>query len=233
MRIIGVIVLLFIANSAIAQYLNTGNDPGYIKWKQIKNNDFQIIFPEGSEKNAKRVADALSHFYLSGARSLDHYPGKISVVLHTHTVVSNGMVSWAPRRMELYTTPNQAMSPMDWLDQLIVHEYRHVVQMDKIDTELPQLIRYLFGEHASALVTGLYLPFWFLEGDAVVTESVLTPSGRGRTPSFLMLTKAQVIENGLFSYDKATLGSYKSFVPDKYHFGYWFLSESRDRKSVV
>ena len=211
----------------MAQYLNTGDDPGNIKWKQIKTNDYQIIFPEGYEENAKKIANTLSFLYVSGSRTLDHYPKKISVILHTHTSVSNGMVSWAPRRIELYSNPNQTMSPMDWFDQLIVHEFRHVVQMDKIDSEMPRLIRFLFGEHSAALIAGLYLPFWFLEGDAVVTETLLTHSGRGRLPSFLMLTKAQVLENGLYSFEKATLGSYKDFVPNRYHFGYWFLSESR------
>ena len=227
MRFVGIIVLLLLTNQVVAQYYSTGSDPGYIKWNQINTNNFQIIFPEDYEKNAMKVADILSHFYISGSRSLDHYPKKISVVLHTHTAFSNGLVSWAPRRVELYGTPNQTMSPMDWLDQLIVHEYRHVVQMDKIDSELPKLIKFLFGEQASALVAGLYLPFWFLEGDAVVTESVMTNSGRGRLPSFLMLMKAQALEKGIYSYDKATLGSYKDFVPDRYNFGFWFLTESR------
>ena len=106
---------------------------------------------------------------------------------------------------------------------------RHVVQIDRINSQLPQILKVVFGEHVSALVTGAYIPFWFLEGDAVVSETALSHFGRGRLPSFLMEHKAQVVEKGIFSFDKAFNRSYKDFVPDHYKLGYLLVGESRAR----
>jgi len=101
--------------------------------------------------------------------------------------------------------------------------------MDKIQSELPVLVKAILGEQATAIVTGAYLPFWFLEGDAVVTETALSNSGRGRMASFSMEYRAQLIEKGKYSFDKAYLGSYKDFVTDHYKLGYWMVGKSREK----
>ncbi|MGV8139504.1 MAG: TolB family protein [Mangrovibacterium sp.] len=230
MRLIRLLALiLFYGPPVAAQYYTTGEDPGGIKWKEINTSHFQLIFPEGYEPRAQKLARTMEAVYAYGYATLNHAPGKISVILHTRTVTSNGLVAWSPKRVEFYTTPNQKIYAQDWLEQLAVHEFRHVVQMDKVQKELPVIFRILFGEQAAAAVVGAYLPFWFIEGDAVMTETTLSKSGRGRLPAFLMQTKAQVVEKGLFSYDKASLGSYKDFVPDRYKFGYWFTGTIREQ----
>ena len=212
-----------------SQYFSTGQDPDQIKWRQINTDNFQIIYPEEYEAKAQQVAWVFEKVYDYGSRTLNHAPRKISVILHTHTVKSNGLVAWSPKRVELFTTPHQDMYAQDWLEQLAVHEFRHVVQMDKIQQELPDLLPVLFGEQAAAAVVGAYLPFWFVEGDAVVLETALSKSGRGRKASFLMENKAQVLEKGLYSYNKASLGSYKDFVPNRYKFGYWMVGGIREK----
>ena len=230
MRLIRVVLLVafFLCRLSLwAQYFSTGTDPGNIKWREIRTENFQLIFPDKYEQNALRLANVFEQVYTLGYKTLDHPPRKISVIIHTHTTNSNGLVAWSPKRMELFTTPNQTIYAQDWLEQLAIHEFRHVVQMNKIEEELPALLTVLYGEQAAAATVGAYLPFWFLEGDAVVTETALSHSGRGRLPSFLMENKAQATEKGLFSYDKAVLGSYRDFVPDRYKFGYWMTGGIR------
>jgi hypothetical protein len=230
MRLIKVLALiLFFGKSVIAQYYSTGEDPAAIRWKEITTSNFQLIFPAEYEQKAIKLAYIMEKVYAYGYRTLGHPPKKISIILHTHTVTSNGLVAWSPKRIEFYTTPNQKIYAQDWLEQLAIHEFRHVVQMDKIQSELPAIIRILFGEQAAATVVGAYLPFWFIEGDAVMTETALSRAGRGRLPSFLMETKAQVVEKGIFSYDKASLGSYKDYISNRYKFGYWFAGAIRER----
>jgi len=85
------------------------------------------------------------------------------------------------------------------------------------------------GEQGTALIFGAYLPWWFIEGDAVVTETALSNFGRGRFPSFLMEHKAQVVEKGIYKYDKAYNGSSKDFVPDHYKLGYFVVGETRNK----
>ena len=48
---------------------------------------------------------------------------------------------------------------------------------------------YLFGQQAPLLATGL-LPFWFIEGDAVMAETQMSSFGRGLQPSFTMHYRA-------------------------------------------
>jgi len=213
---------------ANAQYFQTGQDPSAIKWKQINTNNFQVIYPQEFEKQAQRISFVLEKVYEYGYRTLNFRPRKISVILHTRTVNSNGLLAWAPKRMELFTTPNQQIYAQDWLEQLALHEFRHLVQMDKIQSELPILVKAILGEQATAIVTGAYLPLWFLEGDAVVTETALSNNGRGRMASFSMEYRAQLIEKRKYSFDKAYLGSYKDFVTDHYKLGYWMVGKSRE-----
>lgn len=222
-------MIILCAYPAKAQYFQTGQDPASIKWMQINTDNFQIIYPEEFEKQAQRISYVLGKVYRYGAKSLNFKPRKVSVILHTRTVHSNGLLAWAPKRIELFTTPHQQIYAQDWLEQLALHEFRHLVQMDKIQSELPVLVKMLLGEQATAIITGAYLPLWFLEGDAVVTETALSNAGRGRQASFSMDYRAQLIEKGKYSFDKAYLGSYKDYVPNHYKLGYWIVGKSREK----
>lgn len=216
----------FFAN---AQYFQTGQDPASIKWRQINTENFQLIYPDYYESQAQKLAQKLEAVYDYGSYSMDYKPEKISVILHTQTVKSNGLVAYAPKRSEFYTTPHQAIYPQDWLEQLAVHEFRHVVQIGKLNYELPKIIKFLLGEQGTALVFGAYIPWWFAEGDAVVSETALGNFGRGRFPSFLVEHRAQAVDKKVYSYDKAYLGSYKNFVPSHYPLGYYLVANSRER----
>jgi len=229
MRKIKLYLTLFFLSvfSAKGQFFQTGQDPSSIKWRQINTANFQIIFPQEYENQAQRLSFILEKVYNYGVHSLNHRPRKVSVILHTNSANSNGLLAWAPKRMELFTTPNQQIYAQDWLEQLAVHEFRHLVQMDKIQSSIPELLKILLGEQAAAAITGIYLPYWFLEGDAVVTETSLSNSGRGRTADFSMAYRAQLLENGKYSYDKAYLGSYKDFVADYYKLGYYLVGKTR------
>lgn len=215
--------------SAKAQYFQTGQDPSQIKWRQINTVNFRIIYPDEFENQAQRISYVFQKVYEYGSKTLNFKPRKISVVLHTRTVKSNGLMAWAPKRIELFTTPHQQIYAQDWLEELALHEFRHLVQMDKIQSQLPGLLKYILGEQAAALVVGAYLPFWFLEGDAVSTETALSHNGRGRTASFLMEYKAQITGKSIYSFNKAYLGSYRDFVPDHYKLGYWLVAKSREK----
>ncbi|WP_282016224.1 hypothetical protein [Marinifilum flexuosum] len=213
--------------SGYSQYFITGQDPASIKWKQINTREFQIIFPQESENKARYVAALFEDLLHKGGKSLNRVPKKFSVVLHTHSANSNGLVAWAPKRMELYTTSAQDNDAQIWLDHLATHEFRHVVQMDKIEQGFTRVLNYVFGQQATAVVVGLYLPPWFMEGDAVCLETSMSDSGRGRLPEFEQELRAQLLEKGEFSYDKAVNGSYNDYVTDRYKLGYHLVGKAR------
>lgn len=218
----------FFSPCSKAQFYETGQDPYSISWKQIKTKNYQLIFPEEFESKARMFASSLDSFIPVSSAYLFKTPRPVSVVFHTQSSLSNGLVVYAPKRMELYTIPPQDNDPQDWLDELALHETRHVVQLDALNRGLTKIGYYLAGQQALGAVSGL-VPRWFLEGDAVYSETVFSKSGRGRSASFLMpyrtLTQSR---KKLFSYEKALLGSYKDFVPDIYQMGYPIVKMMRD-----
>lgn len=220
---------VFIPWGVSAQYFDAGQDPSSVKWDQIKNDNFQIIFPERFNLEAQRLANSLDLVYEHASKTLEHQPKRISVVLHNYSSLGNAFVAWAPKRAEFYTMTPQDIYPQDWLNQLAIHEYRHVVQIDKMNQGFTKILYFLLGEQAPAGVFGLFVPFWFTEGDAVAAETGLSLSGRGRLPGFEMEIRTQVIGQKIYSYEKAVFRSYKDFVPDRYHLGYYLVANGRKR----
>ncbi|HSZ71710.1 MAG TPA: hypothetical protein VK750_03470 [Cytophagaceae bacterium] len=210
-----------------AQFYSTGNDPGNVHWKQLKGDHIRIIFPDGYEKQAFTLMEHLTEVRKEAVQTMPAKVPLISVVLHNQTAIANGLVTWAPKRMELFTQADQNTYPQDWLRQLAVHEFRHVVQISNLRQGTTKILSLIFGEQAIGGVLGLYIPAWFLEGDAVSFETAYTNTGRGRTPAFFIPYVSMLDKYGGFFYEKAVLGSYKHFIPDHYVVGYHLVSYSR------
>jgi len=210
-----------------AQYFDLGQDPSSIKWRQINTPHFQLIFPEGYDHKVQDLAKKLELTLPYEMYSLSSNPRKLPVIIHTQTMRANAFVPWAPRRMEIFTYTPQNTYAQPWLDQLVLHETRHLVQIEKINQGVTKFLTYLLGEQGTAGIIGAFVPFWFLEGDATVTETALSKSGRGRVPSFTMPLRTQVLTYDAYSYDKAVFGSYKNFVPNWYILGYHIVGASR------
>ena len=210
-----------------AQYYNLGQDPASLKWRIIKTPDFRLIFPEDFEPQAQRMIQTLEYLHDFGGLTLNNQPQRIPFIIHNRNIEPNGFTAWAPKRVELYTCPPQDSYSQPWLDQLSIHEYRHVAQLDRTNQGFTKLLSLLAGQQAVAAITGLFIPPWFLEGDAVCTETALSSSGRGRVPAFEMELRAQVLQKETYSYDKAALGSYHSFVPNNYVLGYHLVADVR------
>ena len=207
-----------------AQYYETGQDPSSLKWMQIKTGRFTVIYPESYEAGGKAFAQSLEDAYTKLGGLFPEKKFRIPVILHNYSVRSNGYVAWAPRRMEIYPTPEQNTIPLDPNTQLAIHELTHVIQMESLNKGFSKVLTYGFGEQVTGLVASL-LPRWFLEGDAVFAETALTNSGRGRSASFQKQLKALTIENGkAFKYDKSHNGSYRDYVPDHYQSGYQMVT---------
>jgi hypothetical protein len=230
-RLIIFCTLLFLSvKVASGQYYDTGQDPASLKWMQIKTGRFTVIYPENYGPGGIAFAKSLDEAY---SKLISLFPEKkfrIPVVIHNYTTQSNGYVAWAPRRMEIYPTPEQNTIPLDPVKQLTVHELTHVFQMESLNRGFSGAMSFVLGEQFTGIVSSL-LPLWFMEGDAVFAESALTESGRGRTPSFQKELRAIIVEKGtLYNYDKMINGSYRDHVPDYYQSGYqmvtWALAKN-------
>jgi hypothetical protein len=219
-------LLIFISSDILAQYYDTGQDPSSIKWLQIKTSHFNVIYPSSYGSEGIRFARSLDASYSKLTSLYSVKRVRIPVIIHNYTTFSNGYVAWAPKRMEIYPTPEQNGIPMDAVEQLTTHELTHVLQMSSLNKGFTRAMTALGGEQVIGGITAL-LPMWFMEGDAVFAESLLSQSGRGRTPSFQKQLKAVLLENPkMYSYDKMIAGSYKKFVPDNYQYGYQMVAWS-------
>lgn len=200
-----------------------------MRWKQIKTDRYRLIYPEAFSPNAQYLANVMDLVVRSETKTLHAKVPRIPVIIHQQSVISNGITVWAPRRIELYPCPPQSSYSEEWLEQLAIHEYRHAVQTSKMNQGFTKALYCLFGEQATGAMLGLFIPTWFLEGDATCTETALSRSGRGRTPVFENILRSQLLEKGPYSYDKATLGSYRTFTPDAYQLGYHLVAWGREQ----
>ncbi len=220
-------LLLLMWNHSFAQFYQSGQDPSSIRWRQIITENAKIIFPSDYEIYAIRFTNILEQAHGPVSSSLAVKSKRVPIIIHTHSVESNGFVALAPRRMELWALPPQDIYSQDWLDQLGLHEYRHVVQMDKLNHGWTRFLSIFAGQQVPGAVAGM-VPRWFLEGDAVHTETSYSLSGRGRLPSFEMELRTLRLANGnIYNYDKMLNGSYKNYVPDFYQYGYKMVEYGR------
>lgn len=217
------------ANTVNAQFYMTGEPPASLTWKRIETDNFRIVFPEGMYPDANRYANLLE-FYKSRSDYLSaNKVRKMPVLVHSSSVISNGYVTWTPKRMEIVTTPPQDSYAQDWLSQLSVHEYRHVAQLNGLQKGFNRVLSILTGQIATGISSAM-IPAWLYEGDAVFNETRLSNSGRGRMPGFEMPLRTITFENQKpYSYDKSVFGSYKDFVPNHYLYGYHMVRYAQAR----
>jgi len=217
------ITLSIISHSAFAQIFGGEQNPLSVKWRQINASGFKIIFPSELEKEAQRMANTLGYIYPHVGGSLGRQKTTLPLVLQNRGVIANGFVQLAPKKSEFYTTPPQQFDSQDWLNNLAVHELRHVAQYDKLTGGKA----YPFPEYVYFAWFGVSIPLWFFEGDAVTIETALTNAGRGRQPSWIMAYRTSLLEGRKFSYSKASFGSEKDITPGYYQLGYLMASNIR------
>lgn len=211
--------LFLVPFSVSAQYYETGQDPASLKWLQIKTNRFKVIYPENYGNNGEKFALALEKAYNDISFLYPDSRFRIPVIIHNHTTQSNGYVAYAPRRMEIYPTPEQNTIPLDPARQLALHELTHVLQMESLNKGFSKFMSIFFGQQFPGAMAAL-LPLWYLEGDAVFVESAFSGAGRGNSASFQKQLKALSVEKGkVYKYDKLVNGSFRDYVPDHYQSG--------------
>lgn len=229
------LLLLSIALGTIplkAQFYLNGEDPARVKWNKIKGKNYTVIYPREIDSLAKRYLFLLEKSRNSVLAGLNINPKPLPVVLHPYTVKSNGMVVWTPKRMELYTQPPADAYAQNWETQLVLHETRHVGQISHFTKGIYKVGYALLGEQVTGIGVGVYPSRWFLEGDAVVSETELSNSGRGRDASFMEYYRAAFLQGHYRDWDRWRYGSYKHYTPDIYPLGYLITSTIRYRTGV-
>lgn len=215
------ILCFFVSESCLAQYYVSGVDPVYLKWQKIVDKERgPIIFPD----YIREKAFTISFYRDTLSRVIDYNIAtkkrRFPITLHPTNMLSNGMVTYTPQRMELYTMPSRDNFSLPWLKQLVAHEYRHVAQLSNLNHGFTKIFSYVIGEQMLGL-TAILMPSYFYEGDAVVAETQFSMYGRGKQPSFNMPLIAILMEEEKFSPRKYKLGTINQYSPDAYLMGYY------------
>lgn len=220
------LALAFPALPAAAQFYSWGSEPAGTCWRQILTPDYKVIYPEGLDSLARVYATLLEQVkeplsITSGYRPNEKFNWRMPVILHPWEVNTNGMVGWAPKRMELLTTPiAQAPLPQGWPEHLAIHESRHVSQTQYVNDKPYHIWDILFGELGSAALAAIYCGPAFFEGDAVAAETELSRSGRGRNAAFLEYYRVSLAQGDYRNWWRWRYGSLTSYTPDHYTLGY-------------
>ncbi len=215
--------LIFLSLTLSAQFAVIGlNEPPGLHWKKIETPHFTILFPENLAEEAQEVANRAESTFNSLVKISVRTPKRLTLVLSNQGVIDNGYFRLAPRMSEWYHRPTflHTTGVLDWYDLLAVHEGRHIVQFEEMNEGFTKFAGILFGDIGRGAASLQSIPLWFIEGDAVVTETELTAGGRGRSPAFDMDIRALLLSGIRYNYHKAYLGSYADWYPNYYHLGY-------------
>lgn len=230
LRSISVVVSLFVFLHTAAQEF--GGNPPSLKWNQVNTPVSRVIFPTGLERQARRVADISQYLHKATASTIGDHTRKIDIVLQNQTILSNGYVQLGPWRSEFFLTPLQnslRLGSLSWVDQLALHEYRHVQQYMNFRKGLSKFAFIVAGEEGQVLANSTAIPNWFFEGDAVYQETILSGQGRGRLPAFYSDYRTIWQADRTYSYMKLRNGSLKHVVPDHYSLGYLLVAYGRSK----
>jgi hypothetical protein len=229
-RLLLIYLLITIAAATRAQEFG-GNSPS-IKWKQVNTPAAKVIFPEGLDSAALRVANIVQQMNGAIQPTIGYKQKQVSILLQNQTTISNAYVGLAPFRSEFYLTPEQNsfdIGSLPWPEQLAIHEFRHVQQYNNFNVGFSHVMKVLFGEGGQALANDLTVPNWFFEGDAVFNETHVSEQGRGRLPYFFNGYRALWAAGRDYSYMKLRNGSYRDYIPDWYPLGYMLVAYGREK----
>lgn len=224
---IGIAALLFVF--APAAMLGAQTIDGFsFDWKKIESNNFEVIFPSGYEAQGAYVSSCLEYLFPVQLESLDpKRTFRFPVLMNPDRTDSNGFVSSMPRRSFFYPAPSSD-NPGGWFSLLAVHEGRHMFQLGSMNRNTLYVLELLAGQ----TMFPWFAPFWWFEGDAVLSETLYTQTGRGRDPSFTAQFKALMLDGAKLNFDQAYLGSKNRNLPNHYVLGYLMQTWMRTRKNA-
>lgn len=175
-------------------------DPG-LDWKTIESEHLYVHYADGNKAIAERALaiSEIAHQQLTD--ELDWQPReKTHIILSDESDQPNGYAT--PiffNRTVLFLAPPTSVNTLedfdDWLATLIVHEYAHIVHLDK-SAGSAEYLRNIFGRFVF-LFPNIFQPSWVIEGLATYKETDLDRGvGRGQSAMFASMMREE-LANGL------------------------------------
>jgi hypothetical protein len=219
--------LLLYVTPTFAQQFDTMQSSPSFDWKTISNDYVQVIYPDYLQGESVYIANLVEHYakFVGQTYGIKD-PQLFRLIIRPEPAEPNGFVTLAPRRSEWFSSSmfSPYVGSAEWYQILSIHEYRHVNQFDYFNQRGTRYFYYVMGEMGVNVATFFTMPSWFMEGDAVWTETKYTDAGRGRSPRFLARLKALVMSQKIPTFDEFLNGSYQTSLPNQYVYGYALIS---------
>jgi Tol biopolymer transport system component len=178
------------------------HDPA-LHWRTLHTPHFAVHYHDGGEETARRAAAIAERMHERLTAAFDWTPAdRTDLVISDETDLTNGNATPLPaNRSNLLTAPPDVISGLEeddgWLEELIVHEYTHIVHLDKA-SGYPRALRYAFGRLINVIpflntFPNVMQPTWGIEGLAVYNETDRERgAGRGQSSYFDMLMRMEI-----------------------------------------
>lgn len=232
MKLLTTFTLFLLSTYSFAQSLTLSQSSPSIEWERIHNEFVDVIYPVSMRSESIYIANLIEHYSSDvGATFNIKKPLLFTLIVRPEVADPNGFVALGPRRSEWFASSNYStfVGSSEWYQTLAIHEYRHVMQFDYLDRGLINIADYLFGDFGKMLGFFLGVPSWYMEGDAVWAETKYTDAGRGRSPIFLARLKAILLSGEIPTYDEFLNGTYNTYLPNHYVYGYILVSNATKR----
>lgn len=180
-------------------------DPS-VSWKTIVTPHFRVNFPAGYEGVATRAAAYAEEAHEVLSPFMKVVPAnRTELTLLDNEDTVNGFGFPLPNnQIFIYLTSPREDGPAwpydAWLRDLLIHEYTHVLHLEKT-AGLTDWINRVFGR---SYFPNMFTPIFLIEGLAVTTETRFSTGGRGRDAGYRMILRMAALENKLATIDRAS-----------------------------
>jgi hypothetical protein len=177
-----------------------------LRFRTIRTAHFDIHAHQREEAMARRLAQIAERVRTTFAPGLGVPRGRVQVILVDQTDVSNGWATPLPYdTIEITAVPPAPAALIgnttDWLELVFVHEYTHILHLDR-SRGLMQGLRRVFGRVPVVFPNG-FLPVWQVEGIATFEESRMTSQGRIRAGDFRAIADVAAAQGRFEPIDRA------------------------------
>jgi len=174
------------------------------KLKEIETEHFKVIFSEVHTKSAILISEYAEDIHNKISKFLDWKPEQKTIIILTdHTDLPNGLAyTYNRNTIVVYLTHSDLeislKSYENPLYSLLLHEYTHIIHLDNVRNGA-LFWRIFYGR---SLFPNLLAFSFFIEGIAVLSESIFAGGGRLSSTYNHSIIREAIINNKLPSFDK-------------------------------
>lgn len=175
------IILLMLLTPLCAPGQDLGFAPAGLRWRRLDSPHFTVLFGDGQDSVAQLVAGRAEAVHDRLVPYLKWRPDRpTTVVITDHNDEANALATPLPHptiALRLNPPAGDPGNYGDWLDEVLVHEYTHILQTGMLDG---------FPAGLAAVIGRVYLPnaiqpLHQIEGLAVHAETEGSAFGRNRS----------------------------------------------------